>query len=205
MEQKQSLFKKIDMLIFKQVDGLISQSFWHQIADRFRILPEAQQKYLNHILSLLIIALPLGIVAILFVVNSSVSNELQMQKEISELIQNISDKHIEFSSLEKVKLSKTTILNQSDATNMLSKALERTGVNTSKIKLKNYDNSISSSGVSISNISFGFENFSFHDFSNSVSTLITKEKVIFTSLKLLKNEKTNSLNGAMNLTHYSKE
>ncbi|MCK5884131.1 MAG: hypothetical protein KAG61_10595 [Bacteriovoracaceae bacterium] len=204
MGKIQNIFKNIDSFIFKKLDLLINQSGWQRISDRFRLLSEPQQKYSNHLLSLLLVVLPISVVALLGIFNLSMNSALNVKKDIARSINVINEKKSEFSTLERKRLSRTQVSDRKSANSMLSKSLERKGVDTSKIKLTDYAVSGSGTNVNISSISFTFKDFSNNELSNTFSALIDREKVTIPILKIRKNKKENALNGTMKIIHYSK-
>ncbi len=204
MGKIQNIFKSIDSFIFNKIDLMLDQPAWQQVADRFRLLSENQQKYLNHIISLLLVMLPIVLVLFLSMLNYSASDALDMKKKIVETITTITDKKNEFNGLERDRLSRTSVNSKEDASKMLSTSLGRKGIDTSKITVKHFENQSSGTSVNISRIVFEFKNFSSADLSNTFSALADREKATIPSLKIRKDTKTNSLNGTIEITHYSR-
>lgn len=198
------LFKKMDIAIFKLVDNLNSIGFWQQLLDRFRMMGETQQKILNHLLSIFAVLAPLLFFITLFVSTQKLHQAVEVKEQLLSTINNLSLIKGEYLNLERTKISRTLLTGQQEAEAMLKKLFENKNINSDKASLSNFNRDENAQGLVISNFKISFKNFTTTDLTNALSLLIEREKAVITSLSVRKDTKENTLEGTMDVAHYSK-
>lgn len=204
MSSFNGLFKKMDLALFKLVEALNSFSLWQQLVDRFRMLSEGNQKWINHLLSLFAAIAPLALFIILFSMNQSVRQDVDTKEQLLQSIDTLSKIKAEYLNLERVKISRTVLNDQQSAEDILKKLFEQKGISWEKASLHDFSKDENAQGLVISKFNLSFKNFTMADLTNSISVLVEKEKAVITNMAVQKNQKENTLEGSLSISHYGK-
>lgn len=198
------IFKKMDTMIFKFADAMNGFGPWLQLVDRFRVLNETQQKWANHLISLLVVLAPLLILIMITSYNQKISADVQLKEQLLSSIDNLSKIKGEYATLERLKISRTSITSSDDVESALRKLFEGKEINWEKISISNYQKEETAQGLNISRFRFAFRGFTNHDLTQSLSLMIEREKVAISNLSIRKDTKDNTVEGQFEVTHYSK-
>ncbi len=194
----------MDILIFKLADTLNSFGPWQQIVDRFRMLNETQQKWVNHLMSLLCVLAPLIFLFFVLSVDRTVRSNVDIKEQLLHSIENLSKIKGEYLNLERMKISRSSIASQEDAEAVLKKVFESKSINWEKISISNFSKDENAQGLVISTFRLSFTGYTNADINQTLSILIEREKAAISNISIRKDLKDNTLVGQFDVTHYSK-
>lgn len=203
LSTSQPLFKKVDRAVFEQVDKFRLSPNYTAIQDFYNGLEEEQQKVFKALLNLVLVLLPLLFLGFLFWQNSQLQADLAVRKQILEQAQNIIGQTGGLRNVSTRILSQNPIDSQSMMSSRLSNLLAAANVDTSKIRVSNFDSQSISSTVFRSEADVQFNGVSTEELTNMFTTLIQRERFRISAVNITKNQDTNLLSGQFHAVHFS--
>jgi hypothetical protein len=196
-------FKKIDQAIFDRINKFKQTSNYNQIQDFYNGLDEEQQKVFKGASILSLFALPLLFLSLLWWQNGKLKNDLDLRKKIVARANEILGKK---QGLQEVKfnvISDSPIDSDSMMTTRLSSLLSSSGVELSKIQVREFNSSSVSTDVLRSEADFSFNNVSTDELMNIFIAMIQREKFRISEVSIKRNADSNLLTGKFHAIHFS--
>lgn len=194
----------MDVLIFKTADSLHNFGPWQQIVDRFRMLNETQQKWVNHLVSFLCVLAPLLFLFFVITFDQTVRSNVSLKEQLLHSIENLSRIKGEYLNLERLKISRNNINSQEEVEALLKKTFQSKSINWEKITISNFQKEENAQGLVISNFRISFTGYTNSDINQTLSILVEREKAAINNISIRKDLKDNTLTGQFDVTHYSK-
>ncbi len=201
INEKNPLFKKFDLFVFEKIDKFKKTPNYNFVSDFYNSLDEEQQKALKISVIGLIILLPTFFIFFLHWQNTKLKDDLNLRTQIiSKANQIIGQKK----SLEEIRynvLSQNPIDSDSMMTSKLSQLLSNTGIDLSKIQVKDFKSEQISSELNRSEGKVSFNNLTTDELMNLLTNLIQIEKFKISSINISRNSTTNLLQGYFEAIH----
>ena len=203
MGRLHNIFKKLDELLFAQVDKLRVSLTYQKITDQLITLNEKTQKIVNQLTALFIIIIPLFIVCVVLLGNCSIRSENKIKKEILVQLQLLSSQKHKVAALGQQTISTGKISSKNELQERLKSIMEQRGIDLNRVKINKFNQSGPGKSITTTDVKLGFSNFSITDLSNFLLDLLEQEKVKITGLNINR-IKDASLAGDIMITHYGK-
>lgn len=203
MEEKVSLLKRLDLLIFQKIDQFKKSPSYSQIQDLYSSLEEEQQKVAKILMVLVAIALPFLLVFTFWLVNNIHYNNLDFRKKIVSKSQDILRQQNKVNSLSQSLISDSPVDSQNSMNSLLLDALGGTGMDLSKVKVTSFNSTEIGGNMSKSESDINFESLSNEQLMDLFMNLYTRAKVKVSSLNIEKNQTSQLLNGQFHVIHFS--
>jgi hypothetical protein len=203
MEEKVSLLKRLDLLIFQKIDQFKKSPSYSQIQDLYSSLEEEQQKVAKILMVLVAIALPFLLVFTFWLVNNIHYNNLDFRKKIVSKSQDILRQQNKVNSLSLSLISDSPVDSQNSMNSLLLDALGGTGMDLSKVKVTSFNSTEIGGNMSKSESDINFESLSNEQLMDLFMNLYTRAKVKVSSLNIEKNQTSQLLNGQFHVIHFS--
>ncbi len=201
--QKIPTFKKLDTLIFINIEKFKKSPAYNNLVEIYTSLDEEQQKLTKVSLIFLIFFIPFIFVSLIYWQNSKLKEELNTRTQIvSKASQIIGQK----SSLEEIKpqvLAGNPIDSEAMMTTRLSSLITGTGIELSKIKVQNVQTQSLSKDIFRADVKINFSNFSNENLIDFLSTLMRREKFKISEINIDRNTNSSLLNGFFQAIHLS--
>lgn len=201
---KMSLFKKLDKLIFDQIDNLINHPNYREMMSKLDSLTDEQVKVVNHAVSYFIISLPLIIFLFIFIYFLSASSTLNTSKEILNTIDHISSTKSSVSSLERSLISPGPANNINEFQTKLSGILSRYAIGSDKVTVKTFATEPSGGTIKKSKSQVVFSRFSSKNLADFLTGLTLTQKLKIIDVEIKKTEDRTQLFGQLSIIHYGK-
>jgi hypothetical protein len=203
LNTKTPLFKKMDRLIFQQIDVFKTTPNYTTFQDFYQGLDEDQQKAFRVSMVIATFVIPLLLMAFLWWQNLSLKQEIELRSSIVNKAQEILGQNMGLRQVAPRVLSANPIDSQSMMTSRLSNLLTGIGVDLSKIQVTQFDKTEITSGILRSEAMINFNNFSTAEMTNLLNTMIARERFKIASLEVKRNQNSNLLQGQFQAVHFS--
>ncbi len=200
-ELKESFFKKIDSIIFKQLDAVQKEGSLSKLSDLFSSLSEQETRFLQQFLAFSVIAFPYLIVIFLYWGNYQNKKNILLKKQIVEEFEIFNSNRNNLSLQGPILLAPSSIAGQSDLENRVRNVLSSNSIDQSKVTVTNFDIGMSSSTFTKSTSIIQFNKFGTQDFNLLLNNLIDIEKFKINKIKLKKDTTSELLIGEIELLH----
>lgn len=204
MSKFQNFFKSIDESLFKQIDVLISQTWYQKFTDKMAQLEEIQQKIINQFITITIIFLPLVLVAVMAVSNHKLKNTLATYQEMMDAISEFNSKNVNLNSSGQGPFASTPIKNKADLENKITAQLNSKGIAKEKVSLASFSQIESGSNFTNHEALVRFNEMTLTELTEFIQFLAVQEKFRFFSTSFKKNTETSLLSGEFKLHILSK-
>jgi hypothetical protein len=198
-----SFFKRIDKELFERLDKFKQTPAYNNIQDFYNGLDEEQQKLFKATIIGLIFLIPVLFLIVVSWSNSSLKANLDHRVAMIQKANEIIGKRQSLRSIAPDVLASNPIDGESMMTSRLSTLLSSTGIDLSKIQVKNYEGNMTSETIMRSEADFQFNNISTDELVNIFTTMIQREKFRVESLEITRNADTNLLQGTFHAIHLS--
>lgn len=203
MTEKKPVFRFVDELIFKQIDVLKQSQPYQQVMGQLNGLNDNQLKAANQAVSILIISIPVIILLIVFIVNISFNNQLQIKRDILSEINNYSSTQRQLQSLGKNIISGAAITLRRDFKSKVSNSLATAGGNRADLKVLDFESKPKDGIVKATGV-IRFEKLSTSVLSVYLGDLVDRGKFRISNLQVKKNLKDNVVRGQIEVHHYGR-
>ncbi len=167
-----SLFKKIDEILFKQIDQLKGSRPYQTIVSKLGELPQSQQQIVGQLLAFSVIIVPIALVLFVFIGNFKLRDDIETRKTILNLIHQYAGQKNQLIEIGKSISSSTEIASQSDASNMIRDILDRKKIDAKKIGVDNFLMGTSLKGIAMAEIDVSFRELSINEFTVFLQVLL---------------------------------
>jgi hypothetical protein len=203
LNTKAPLFKKMDRLIFQQIDVFKTTPNYTTFQDFYQGLDEDQQKAFRVSVVIATFVIPLLLMSFLWWQNLSLKQEIELRSSIVNKAQEILGQNMGLRQVAPRVLSANPIDSQSMMTSRLSNLLTGIGVDLSKIQVTQFDKTEITSGILRSEAMINFNNFSTAEMTNLLNTMIARERFKIASLEVKRNQNSSLLQGQFQAVHFS--
>jgi hypothetical protein len=200
-----NIMKKIDTAIFSKLDQLQKHPEFQKVADAYSALEERYQEMIKISMALLIILVPVLTLSIFSLINTSAMEDLKLKEEIITYANEIIQKQSLLNKEERDLLGRTFIDSQRSLQQKITSNMSRLGIDTSKVKISNFDAIDLSGNILQAQLDVKFDGFTNDQVFGLLSTLISKEKMRIDSFTAKKNKNSNMLDGIFTILYFSKD
>lgn len=204
MEEKKSLFKSFDKLIFKQVENYLTTPSFQQLYERFSSMDEDLQKIINQVCSILAVLVPIFIVSFLYFKNVQTRKTLDVKKNIFKLINEFTMKKNNMMTTENKVISSSLIPSQKALLLKIKKIANQKGIPDKNIKIANFTQVQPSASLNQSNSDLLFSNLSAKNLRSFLSHLVNNEKIKIAQIKVEKDKLSKLLKGKIHIIHFGR-
>jgi len=205
MEEVKSLplFRKIDQAIFERIDKFKQTPNYTPFQDFYNGLEEEQQKIFKGIVILAIILLPFLGLSLIWIKNNDIKEDLALRTSIVSKASQVIGQTTGLNEITPNVFSENPIDDTPMMTSRLSSLLSKTGIDLSKIQVKDFIADISKKPLVKSEANFAFNNISTDDLVNIFTSMITSENFRISSVEIKRNSDTSMLQGKFHAIHFS--
>ena len=203
MEEKVSLLKRLDLIIFQKIDQFKKSASYFQIQDFYSSLEEEQQKVAKILMVLVAIALPFLLVFTFWLVNSIHYSNLDFRKKIVSKSQDILRQQNKVNALSQSLISDSPVDSQNSMSSLLLNALGGTGMDLSKVTVTSFNSTEIGGNMSKSESDINFDSLSNEQLMDLFMNLYTRANVKVSILNIEKNQTSQLLKGQFHVIHFS--
>lgn len=174
---KKAIFQKIDEALFKIIDQIKTQPAYHQFQDAISKLGEQEQKIINLTISYIIVAIPLVLVMVVFLMNNSLRSNIESKRAIQEEIQRFSDRRAISDSKGREIILATPIAAQSELQSKIIQVLARINVSSTSVSIRSMAEGQSAGNLKEFNAELVFDKLSTKQFNDLVKELEERERI----------------------------
>jgi hypothetical protein len=201
---KNSVFKKIDDFIFKQIDQFKASPNAQKISDLTSSLGETEQKIVNKVLTFGLLLLPLGIVVSFYLGNKEIKEQIEVKSNILFEMEQFTRGNNNIGMQSARIVSTFPMSNQAEFENRMRQMLGQRSINGTKVSFTNFIPDERQVSLKESQGSLSFKEFTMADLTGLLSGLIVNERVKVSKLNISKNNSTELLNGELDFLHFSR-
>jgi hypothetical protein len=204
MKNKESFFMQLDQWLFQQVDRLqqsMPMQKWNELVSN---LEENQQKAFNQIVSLLITFVPITLALLITMTNCSMKREIENKKLIVKEIDRLNSSKEQFEQVARPILAAVTLVDKTLFDQRIKIHLERDSIPLENVTVNDFNSFPLGPELLQSQASLIFKSLTLTDFSNLITSLIQREKMILVDIEVSKDEKNELLKGTFSLNSFGK-
>ena len=139
MEEKVTLFRKVDQYLFEKIDIMKKSPGYQNFQDTFQALDEEQQKLAKLVVTVLMFAIPAIFIFTFWATNYSLQSDLDLRKKIVNRAQEIIKQQKRTESLTSTLLSSDVVDSQDTLNSVIITYLNGTGIDLSKFKINDFN------------------------------------------------------------------
>lgn len=201
---KNSFFSKFDAFIFQKIDIFLQTPTYQKIQDKFSELDSQSQKYSNHLITLILLLLPLYLIFHIYLGNSSLKNELELKQSIITKIHQFRSNQALVNTYHQNYSSPVTLDTRQAFETHFRPRIQRHNIQSQQVKIQSYDFYPISSSYAEAILSLKLKDMTLTEFSNLLSVVLTDYKMQPLEIEITKNDNNQLLSGTLNLTHIQK-
>lgn len=202
MDEKTPLLRRLDTLLFTQLDEFRKTPGYAKILEAYAGLEEDQQKLAKWAMLLTTVLVPLFLVGLMWLQNASVEKDLNMRIALVERMQQIISQNGEIGGLTNAIASPTALTSDSDLSSRLSSSLSVSGVDVSKIQVNNFVSESVTTDLAKAEADFRFEGLSTEQLVSVFTALLQRERFRISSVQITRNDENNLLDGNFHGVHF---
>ncbi len=195
---------QLDQWLFQQVDRLqqsMPMQKWNELVSN---LEENQQKAFNQIVSLLITFVPITLALLITMTNCSMKREIENKKLIVKEIDRLNSSKEQFEQVARPILAAVTLVDKALFDQRIKIHLERDSIPLENVTVNDFNSFPLGPELLQSQASLIFKSLTLTDFSNLITSLIQREKMILVDIEVSKDEKNELLKGTFSLNSFGK-
>ncbi|MCK6594154.1 MAG: hypothetical protein L6Q33_03055 [Bacteriovoracaceae bacterium] len=196
-----SVFKKIDSFLFKQIDHFRNDPNLSRLSDSLSNLSEQESKIIQQVFTFGVLLFPFMIAGMLYYGNFQTKKAILLKKTAIEEFDLLSSNRENLLATGPQLLSASSLSDQSDLENRVRNILSSNNIDQSKVNVTNFDIALTSSTFTKSQSVIQFNRFGTMDFSNFLKNLVELEKFKINRIKMTKDMETSLLLGEIGLIH----
>jgi len=201
---KESLFKKVDTFVFKQVELIKSHPQVTPLLAKIEQLPDAQQKIINQVSTLILGFSPLFLFLILFFQNVSLRSELDSNEELLAVINNIASKSNELSQVTRQLAGPQAYEDKTAFEQKLRGLLAGKGIDPTNLNIQNFESGQSTEEITSFTASLTFKRLSTAQMIDVIEGFMIQDKMKISSLEIIRNDENSTLAGTIGIQHIGK-
>ena len=196
-------FKIVDKTIFERIEKFRQSPNYNGIQDFYNSLEEEQQRTFKGLVVLTIFLIPFIFVGFIMWQNTNLKDDYEIRLSILNRANEIIGQNKGMRDIGPQILSSSPIDSNSMMTSRLSSLLSSSGVDTSKIQVRDFQQTNVSDTVSRAEAEFSFNNLSTDELMNLFTSMIQREKFRIQEVSINRNAETNLLQGQFRAIHLS--
>lgn len=201
--QISKLLKRIDLFFFDQIDEIKKRNEFTNLTDFISKIDDEYKDYVKLAATAAFIILPFVFTFFLWLHNMGLAKDVEIRKEFITLSSEIINSHKQIGTSSSKIISKNAIDEKSGFNVRLSSILSSAGVDVEKIQVSNFVRENTAGNIIRSEGDFKFKNLTTDELTQLFTSLIVKEKMKVSSIKIAKTP-GNLLNGNFRVVHFSK-
>lgn len=205
MAKEIEIFKKVDAFIFSKIDELQSHPEYQKIADAYSNLEENIQEAIKVSLMLLLTLVPLLVFWFFYSSNNSLKEDLSLKEQIITTANELIQKKAIITTHSRKILGPTFINSDGALKNKVSSLLSMASVDSSKIKVQNFDAIEEDGYITKVKSDLSFRDLTSQDIFAIFNTLTSKGKMRVDEVSIRKSSSDGLLDGMLTVFYYSKE
>jgi hypothetical protein len=197
MSERQPLLKQVDEALLKQADKVVNSVAFSKIKESLANLEDEKRGIVIHFISLILILIPLLIVGIVYLSNSSLKKELALKEKIYHLAEDvIADRH-QIESVAMNLINNSNIDSEIALQSRIKGMLSGTKVDANKITISDFSLNPSFNQSNQITASINIQKFSSSDLTDLLNGMVNREKFKVLNLNLKKNPETAQIEGTI--------
>ena len=202
---KIEIFQKVDAFVFQKIDELQNHPEYQKVADAYSNLEENVQELIKAALMILLTIIPLIIFLIFLSSNSSLKQDFAVKEEIIQVANELIQKKAIMTSEERKILGSSYINGEGALKNKITSLLSMSSIDTSKIKINNFDSQELDGFITKVKSDIGFRDLSSQDIFAIFNSITARGKMRVDEVSIRKSSNDNLLDGMLTVLYYSKE
>lgn len=202
---KIEIFKKIDAFVFQKIDELQSHPDYQKVADTYSNLEENIQELVKAALMILLTIIPLIIFLVFLSSNSSLKHDFAIKEQIIHEANELIQKKAIMTSEERKILGSGYINGEGALKNKITSLLSMSSIDTSKIKINNFDSQELDGFITKVKSDIGFRDLSSQEIFAIFNSVTARGKMRVDEVSIRKSSNDNLLDGMLTVIYYSKE
>ena len=202
MSGSNNLLKKFDIYLFQKLDEVKNNPNYSKSVEFYSNLDEDQQRIAKWTLLSMTALLPMVLVLIFWIQNSSLHADLESRIELVDTMQEIVTQNSESGGLSLGLAASSPITSESDMQTRISTALSRSSVDLSKIRISNFSTENVSDSLVKAESDLKFDGLSTEQLMSLFTYMIQTEKFKISSVEISRNPQTNLLEGLFHGIHF---
>lgn len=193
--EKNSLFKKIDTFVFKQVDLFKASPIYAKIQEPLNLIDDDLRLIINNVLSSILVLTPLVFIGILMFNNYRLKKEITLKKDIISRSNEILMNKNEIQNVASNFFTNSTIDSDSAMNGRIKNLSSSISLDPNKVNVSNFttEPSFAKSNKVIATINFS--KLSTNELVNLLSGLLEREKMRISGVTIRKNPNDTQLEG----------
>lgn len=205
MGHNSGLIKRIDELIFKQVDELKNHPQLQSVLTQLDALPDTRQKIIIHSLSYFFVLLPFLIIVVVFAGNYSLKSEIDLKEKILLEMGENGQKQSQLNTIGRNVLGATPLTSKSDLERTLNNIARRYQVAGNNINVKKFESFSTGGNLNKTEATIVFEGLSTKNLTDFMRDLLSREKIKVADMRVSKDVKKSTLTGELQIVHFGKQ
>jgi hypothetical protein len=202
MSESTHILKRFDTFLFQKLDELKQQPGYSKSVEFYANLEEDQQRIAKWVLLSMTALLPLIVVMIFWLQNSSLHSDLENRIELVDTMQEIITQNSEAGGLSMELAASSPISSESEMQSRLSMALSRSSIDLSKIRISNFNMENVSDTLIRAESDVKFEGLSTEQLMSLFTFMIQTEKFKISSVEITRSTQSNMLEGFFHGIHF---
>lgn len=197
---KNSLFKKIDSFVFKQVDLFKASQLYIKIQEPLNMIDDDLRLIINNVFSSVLVLIPLIFIGILMFNNYRLKKEINLKKEIISRSTEILVNKNEILNVAGNFFTNSNLDSDSAMNGRIKNLCSSIGLDPNKVNASNFTSepSFAKSNKVIATINFS--KLSTNDLANLLSGLLERERMRISGVNIRKNPNDTQLEGYFQVT-----
>lgn len=202
---KIEIFKRIDAFVFQKIDELQNHPEYQKVADTYSNLEENVQEIIKASLMILLTVIPLVVFLIFLSSNSSLKQDFAVKEDIINVANELIQKKAIITSEERKILGSSFINGEAALKNKITSLLSMSSVDTTKIKINNFDSQEVDGSITRVKSDIGFRDLSSQEIFAIFNSVTARGKMRVDEVSIRKSSSDNLLDGMLTVMYYSKE
>jgi hypothetical protein len=203
-EGKVGIFQKIDRAIFGQLEELKSNQNYVKFQDDLAQLDEEVKTVVRLAATAAVFVIPVILVGLISLKVYSLHTQIQTRLDVLGHMNAIINTSSQIALAQRQSLSQVQINGLSDIIKEVSSAAASSGINKSKFKASDFDQSTPFTEISKSEAKIKFKKINHSELAMILNNLIISRKMKISQLKLTRDAKESLLDGEFTIIHYGK-
>ena len=202
---KKSPFQQLDEALFKLVDQLKNQAFYGQFQSVVGKLTDQQQKIANLTMSYLLLFIPVLLLMVVWLMNSSLRSNIENKNEILSQIELFNSKRIESDNKGREIVLQAPISAQSELQTRIANVLGRIRIPTSIVTVTSFQEGKAAGSLKSHDAAISFDKLSTEQFTELVKNLEERERIKVSGMRIENRIDQSILKGKINLLFVSSQ
>ena len=199
-----SIFAIADNAIFEQIENIKASTFYSKILDLINLVDDDYRKFFNTLLVIALGLVPFVFALWIFQINSNQRHTFEIKQKILQTANNLKKQKNEFSLNEAGILSLGIIKTSADLTTKLTGGAKALNIPANKFTISDFVTD-SDTITTISKAKIAVNNFTSEDFANFLNLVSETEKLKIESIKIVKDQTSQTLSGSLEVVHIAKK